>query len=117
MRILVAEDERITRMTLARQLQAWGHEVVAAEDGQQAWEQFEAGPEFDIVLTDWEMPRVSGVEFVRRIRGAARSAYTYLIILTRRSDKTDVVNGIEAGADDFVCKPFDREELRVRLLA
>ena len=117
MRILVAEDERITRMTLARQLQVWGHEVVAAEDGQQAWEQFEVGPEFDIVLTDWEMPRLSGLEFVRRIRQAARSAYTYLVILTSRSDKADVVNGIEAGADDFVSKPFDREELRVRLLA
>jgi sigma-B regulation protein RsbU (phosphoserine phosphatase) len=117
MRILVAEDERITRMTLARQLQAWGHEVVATEDGQAGWEQFEGGPEFDIVITDWEMPRVSGVEFVRRIRRAARAAYTYVIILTSRSDKADVVNGIEAGADDFVSKPFDREELRVRLLA
>ena len=118
MRILIAEDERITRTSLARQLQAWGHDVTAAEDGQQAWEQFEGGAAaFDIVITDWEMPRLSGVEFVRRIRGAARDVYTYVIILTSRSDKQDIVNGIEAGADDFVSKPFDREELRVRLLA
>jgi sigma-B regulation protein RsbU (phosphoserine phosphatase) len=116
MRILIAEDERITRMTLARHLQGWGHEVTATEDGQQAWEQLEAG-EFDIVITDWEMPRLSGVDLVRRIRATPRAAYTYLIILTSRSDKSDVVNGIEAGADDFVSKPFDREELRVRLLA
>ena len=118
MRILIAEDERITRMTLARQLQAWGHDVTAAEDGEQAWEQFEgSAATFDIIITDWEMPRLSGVEFVRRIRNAARDLYTYVIILTSRSDKQDIVNGIEAGADDYVSKPFDREELRVRLLA
>src|SRR5215213_169765 len=133
MRILIAEDERITRTTLARYLQAWGHEVTAAEDGQQAWEAFDgagvratniaangtanSAAGFDIVITDWDMPRVSGVELVRRIRGAARDAYTYVIVLTSRSEKTDVVEGIEAGADDFVSKPFDRDELRVRLLA
>ena len=119
MRILIAEDERITRMTLARQLQAWGHEVAAAEDGQQAWERFAGAGDvgFDIVITDWEMPRVSGVELVHRIREATGSNYTYVILLTSRSDKADIVNGIEAGADDFVSKPFDREELRVRVLA
>src|SRR5688572_99283 len=116
MRILIAEDERITRMTLVRQLQNWGHHVTAAEDGQDAWEQFAAG-EFDIVITDWEMPRLSGPEVVARIRAEPKSVYTYVIILTSRSDKSDVVKGIEAGADDFVSKPFDREELRVRLLA
>jgi phosphoserine phosphatase RsbU/P len=116
MRILIAEDERITRMTLARQLQGWGHEVTAAEDGQDACDKYLAG-DFDIVITDWEMPRVSGVEFVSHIRAQARALYTYVILLTSRSDKSDVVQGIEAGADDFVSKPFDREELRVRLLA
>lgn len=116
MRILVAEDERITRMTLCRQLQTWGHEVTAAEDGQQAFEKF-AAAEFDIVITDWEMPRMSGVELVTRIREAPRPIYTYIIILTSRSDKADVVDGIERGADDFLSKPFDKEELRVRLLA
>jgi DNA-binding response OmpR family regulator len=63
------------------------------------------------------MPRVSGVEFVSHIRAQTRALYTYVILLTSRSDKSDVVQGIEAGADDFVSKPFDREELRVRLLA
>src|SRR5215208_3334112 len=116
MRILIAEDERITRMTLTRQLQSWGHEVIAAEDGEQAWQTFTVG-EFDIVITDWEMPRLSGPELVARIRGVSRNIYTYVIILTSRSDKSDIVTGIEAGADDYVSKPFDREELRVRLLA
>jgi sigma-B regulation protein RsbU (phosphoserine phosphatase) len=116
MRILIAEDERITRMTLTRQLTTWGHEVTAVEDGQQALDQFTAG-EFDIVITDWEMPRLSGLELVRRMREVKRAIYTYVILLTSRSDKSDVVAGIEAGADDFVSKPFDKEELRVRLLA
>lgn len=123
MRILIAEDERITRTTLSRQLRAWGHEVTAAEDGQQAWEHFvnggggAGGGAFDVVLTDWEMPRISGLDLVRRIRETPRELYTYVIMLTSRSDKADIVSGIEAGADDFVSKPFDREELRVRLLA
>jgi len=116
MRILVAEDERITRMTLCRQLQGWGHAVTAAEDGLDAFDKFSAS-EFDIVITDWEMPRMSGVELVEQIRRAHRPIYTYVIILTSRSDKADVVDGIETGADDFLSKPFDREELRVRLLA
>jgi sigma-B regulation protein RsbU (phosphoserine phosphatase) len=116
MRILIAEDERITRATLARHLESWGHAVVAAEDGQAAWEQYQQGG-FDLVITDWEMPRVSGVELIARIREATGPSYVYIIMLTSRSDKSDVVRGIEAGADDFVSKPFDREELRVRLLA
>ena len=117
MRILIAEDEQVTRAMLARQLKAWGHEVTAESDGQQAWERLESGAEFDIVVTDWEMPRLSGLELVRRIRGAPGAAYTYIILLTSRTEKADVVDGIEAGADDYLSKPFDSGELRVRVLA
>jgi sigma-B regulation protein RsbU (phosphoserine phosphatase) len=116
MRILIAEDERITRATLERHLRHWGHDVVATEDGAQAWAAFEAG-DFDMVITDWEMPHLSGVELVTRIRATSRVLYTYVIIVTSRSDKADVVAGIGAGADDFVTKPFDRDELRVRVMA
>jgi sigma-B regulation protein RsbU (phosphoserine phosphatase) len=116
MNILIAEDERITRMSLARQLQNWGHAVTAAEDGEHAWSLWQHAP-FDIVLTDWEMPRLSGLELIRRIRGTPASPFVYVIMLTGRSDKSDVVRGIEAGADDFLTKPFDRDELRVRILA
>jgi phosphoserine phosphatase RsbU/P len=116
MRILIAEDERITRATLVRHLEGWGHSVTAAEDGEKAWEHFQAGG-FDIVITDWEMPLLSGLELVRRIRGSAAATYVYVLMLTGRTDKSDIVTGIEAGADDFVSKPFDREELRVRVLA
>lgn len=116
MRILVAEDERITRMTLVRQLESWGHTVTATEDGELAWSAFQSA-DVDLVVTDWEMPRLSGLELITRIRATPRPGYVYVIMLTGRSDKGDVVSGIEAGADDFVSKPFDREELRVRLLA
>lgn len=116
MRILVAEDDRITRASLVRQLEAWGHTVAAAEDGQAAWEALGASP-FDIVITDWEMPRLSGVELIERIRAASAANYVYIVLLTSRTNKSDIVGGIEAGADDFVSKPFDREELRVRVLA
>jgi sigma-B regulation protein RsbU (phosphoserine phosphatase) len=116
MRILIAEDDRITRASLLRQLAAWDHQVAEAPDGEAAWELFQAS-QFDLVITDWEMPRLSGLEFIQRIREADSAEYVYVIMLTSRSDKGDVVKGIEAGADDFVSKPFDREELRVRLLA
>ncbi len=116
MRILIAEDDRITRRSLQKQLESWGHDVVAAEDGAVAWEQFQQQP-FDIVVTDWDMPRMDGLELIRCIRGSGQSGYTYLIMLTGRSEKADLVSGMEAGADDFLAKPFDRNELRVRLSA
>ena len=116
MRVLIAEDERITRASLTRQLELWGHTVVAAPNGLEAWQRYEQEC-FDIVLTDWEMPELSGVELVQRIRELDRPEYVYTIVLTSRSDKSDIVSGIEAGANDFISKPFDREELRVRLLA
>lgn len=124
MKILVAEDERITRVTLVRQLEALGHTVTACEDGQAAWEAFTAAVNpkdpsscFDAVLTDWEMPRLSGLELIQQIRKADLPSYVYVILLTSRSNKEDVVSGIESGADDYISKPFDREELRVRILA
>ena len=116
MRILVAEDDRITRASLVRQLAVWNHQVTEAHDGEVAWALFQAA-QFDLVITDWEMPRLSGVGLIQRIRQANGPEYVYVIMLTSRSDKSDVVRGIEVGADDFVSKPFDREELRVRLLA
>jgi sigma-B regulation protein RsbU (phosphoserine phosphatase) len=117
MRILVAEDERLTRRSIQRELERSGHEVVAVEDGVAAWEAFQAQP-FDIVVTDWEMPRMDGRELIERIRDEGRAGgYAYLIMLTGRSEKGDLVAGMEAGADDFLAKPFDRDELRVRLSA
>lgn len=116
MRILIAEDERITRRSLLRELERWNHEVVATEDGAQAWKEFQH-QQFDLVVTDWDMPSVDGCELIQRIRRGDQVGYVYLIMLTGRSEKSDLVAGMEAGADDFLAKPFDRDELRVRISA
>ena len=116
MRFLIAEDERITRQRLQRQLERWGYSVVSTEDGAQAWGQFQQH-DFEFVVTDWDMPEMDGFELTRRIRERDTARYTYLILLTGRTDKADLVAGIEAGADDFLSKPFDKNELRARLRA
>lgn len=116
MQILIAEDERITRRQLHRQLQRAGHDVIEAADGREAWALFQSHAP-PIVVCDWEMPEMNGVDLVRHIRAADNPGYVYIIMLTGRSDKDDVVAGIEAGADDFVTKPFDANELRARLNA
>jgi two-component system, NtrC family, sensor kinase len=114
MKVLVADDEAISRKLLSNYLQKWGHDVVVAENGAEAWKLFEEG-EFRIVLSDWMMPEVDGLELIRRIRAHDTVGYVYVILLTAKAQKEDVVEGMEAGADDFVAKPFDRDELRVRL--
>jgi sigma-B regulation protein RsbU (phosphoserine phosphatase) len=116
MKVLIAEDEAISRRLLQNYLEKWGHEVVMAQNGAEAWNLFEQG-DFPIVISDWVMPEMDGVELVRRIRASQRSGYVYTILLTAKSQKEDIVEGMEAGADDFVTKPFDRDELRVRLRA
>jgi two-component system, NtrC family, sensor kinase len=116
MKVMIAEDEAFSRRLLQSYLEKWGHEVTAASDGGEAWRLFEAGS-YPIVISDWMMPEMDGPELVRRIRACDRPGYVYIILLTSRALKEDVVQGMEAGADDFVTKPFDREELRVRLRA
>jgi two-component system, NtrC family, sensor kinase len=114
MKVLIADDDPISRRILRSSLVKWGHEVVEASDGEEAWQLFEKD-DFPIVISDWIMPKMDGLELVRRIRAEARPAYVYAILLTAKSEKQDVVAGMDAGADDFVSKPFDRDELRVRL--
>jgi len=116
MKVLIAEDEVVSRRLLQNYLQRWGHEVVAAQNGAEAWALFQAG-EFPIVISDWMMPEMDGLELIRHIRGCRRPGYVYAILLTSRSHKEDLVEGMESGADDFLTKPFDRDELRVRLRA
>jgi sigma-B regulation protein RsbU (phosphoserine phosphatase) len=116
MKILLAEDDPIARRFLQSYLAEWGHEVTAAEDGIQGWEFFEHG-EYSVVICDWMMPGLDGPDLIRRIRTAERAGYTYLILLTSKTRREDLIQGMEAGADDFMAKPFDRDELRVRLRA
>ena len=116
MRVLIADDEPVSRRLLQSYLQKWGYEVTAARNGAEAWHLFQEAP-FAILITDWMMPDVDGLELIRRIRAAHRPGYVHATLLTARAEKEDLVEGMEAGADDFLTKPFDRDELRVRLRA
>jgi CheY-like chemotaxis protein len=112
--VLIAEDEPVSRHLLQSYLERWGYRVVSARDGAEAWGLFEQ-EEFPVVISDWMMPGMDGLELIRRIRLCRRPGYVYAILLTAKSQKEDLVQGMEAGADDFVSKPFDPDELRVRL--
>ena len=114
MKVLIADDEPISRRLLQSYLEKWGHEVMVAQNGAEAWELFQKG-EFHMVITDWMMPEMDGPELVGRIRGWEKPEYVYTILLTAKTHKEDLVNGMDAGADDFITKPFDRDELRVRV--
>jgi signal transduction histidine kinase len=114
MKVLIAEDDPVSRRLLQSYLQQWGHEVTAAPDGAAAWKLFGEG-DFPLVLSDWVMPEMDGLELIRQIRGRPIGAYVYIILLTAKSQKQDVIEGLEVGANDFVSKPFDRGELRVRV--
>jgi diguanylate cyclase (GGDEF)-like protein len=114
MRILIADDELISRRMLAAALGQMGHEVVATSDGQAAWDVLQR-EEVSLVIADWMMAGTDGLELVRRIRACEFNHYVYFILLTSRAEKQDVVTGLEAGADDYITKPFDRAELTVRV--
>jgi sigma-B regulation protein RsbU (phosphoserine phosphatase) len=115
-KILIADDHELSRFKLKTDLEKWGHEVTTAEDGEQAWELFQKHG-FAIVITDWMMPKLDGLELVKMIRAADMSDYVYIIMLTAKAEKHDIVAGMGAGADDFLVKPFHRDELQVRLRA
>ncbi|MFZ5586081.1 MAG: HD domain-containing phosphohydrolase [Thermodesulfobacteriota bacterium] len=118
MRVLVAEDEAVSRNLLGHYLQRWGHEVISVTDGAQALEAFLSQP-VEIVVTDWIMPRMDGLELAGRIRDLGREGwpFVYIIMLTGRDRLEDRVRGLEQGAaDDYVVKPFEPAELKARLL-
>jgi len=114
MKILIAEDDRDSRELLRWILEKLAYEVVAAENGKEAWEAFRRG-RFRLVISDVLMPEMDGFELCRRIRKHKQSKYTFVIIITALIGKKDYLEGMEAGADDFVTKPFDADELRARL--
>jgi diguanylate cyclase (GGDEF)-like protein len=115
MRILIADDDAICRRLLASKLAEWGYEVAAVSSGEEAWQvlQAEGAPTFAIL--DWMMPGLSGPEVCSRVRARGVQRYTYLLLLTGRDSKEDLIAGLEAGADDYITKPFDTCELRARL--
>lgn len=117
MRVLVADDDSVMRLLLERLLAGWGYSVVTASDGLAAIRQAESDPEIQILLLDWMMPELDGLEVCRRARALARKNYVYILLITSRSGKEDFLDGMSAGADDFLTKPVDADELRVRIRA
>jgi len=115
MKILIAEDEPVSRRLLEVTLRKWGYEVTATRDGAEAWQILKQPEAPSLVISDWMMPEMDGLELCRRVRGDRKKEYTYVIILTGKGKKEDIVKGLNAGADDYVIKPFDREELKSRI--
>jgi diguanylate cyclase (GGDEF)-like protein len=116
-RILVAEDEITFRHMLKTFLTKWGYQVVVASNGSEAWKVLQGEDRPRLALLDWMMPSMDGVEICRAIRQRKPEPFIYLLLLTSRDQKQDVVEGIEAGADDYLIKPFDPQELRARIHA
>ncbi len=121
MRVLIADDSIVSRHLLDATLRKWGYEVVVACDGLEAWNALKQEDAPRIAILDWVMPGLTGPEVCKRLRehskGTPSAAYTYLLLLSSKSQREDLIEGLESGADDYLTKPFDQHELKVRLRA
>lgn len=116
MRILIVEDDVDSREMLQVLLQQDGHDVVCAGSGIEAWEIFDRG-RFSVIISDWLMPGVDGLDLCRRVRAANKPHYSYIIFLTALKGKSNYLEAMKAGADDFLSKPYDPDEFKARLIA
>jgi phosphoserine phosphatase RsbU/P len=115
LQVLVADDEPVSRTVVGAMLKKAGYPVIFAPDGEQAWQVLDSDDPPSIALLDWEMPGLQGPEVARRIRGKQAQSPTYVILLTSRDSSADVVQGLRAGADDYVTKPANEDELIARV--
>jgi DNA-binding response OmpR family regulator len=115
MKVLIAEDDEVSRIVLSRMLQKWGHEVVATVDGRSAYEILETEDAPSVAILDWMMPEMDGLEVCRQLRQLNLAEPPYLILLTARDQTDDIVAGLDSGANDYVVKPYDWRELKSRL--
>jgi two-component system, cell cycle response regulator len=115
MRVLIADDSPMSRALLRSALTRWGYEVVEAADGDEAWRILSSPTAPHLAILDWVMPGLTGPDVCSKVRETLREPYTYLILLTSKTSKEETVEGMEAGADDYVVKPFHEHELKVRL--
>ncbi|MEN6328296.1 MAG: diguanylate cyclase [Syntrophomonas sp.] len=115
MRVLIADDDGLSRKLLESALISWGYETVITCDGIQAWEVLQQNNAPNLVILDWVMPGMDGIEICRKIRARNNGNYVYIILLTSRAGGDDIIKGLESGADDYVIKPFNPEELKYRL--
>jgi phosphoserine phosphatase RsbU/P len=115
MRILIAEDNLVSRKLLSVALKKWGYDVVAVNDGKAAWEELQKHDAPKLVILDWNMPEMDGLQVCLRVKESGAKDPPYIILLTARTEKKDVVNALEAGANDYITKPFNNMELRARV--
>ena len=115
MKILIADDDSITRRLLETILSKWGYQVIIAQDGDEAWRVLQGEGAPKLAILDWMMPGLDGIEICRRARQRLDSPYVYILLLTSKIRKEDIIEGMDAGADDYLTKPFNRHELEVRL--
>jgi len=115
MRVLIADDEATSRHLIQATLEGWGFEVLVAVDGWEALRVLQGSKGPEIAMLDWMMPEIDGLDVCRRMRATMPNAATYIILVTARGGLENVVRGLEAGADDYITKPFDPRELRARL--
>jgi len=115
LRVLVADDDPVSLRILRGALEKWGYEVIAAENGTEAWQALTELSAPQMAVLDWMMPGMDGLTICRRIRAMPQGRVMYLILVTARADRLDVVSGLEAGANDYVTKPFHHSELRARV--
>ena len=113
--VLIAEDDAMFRRILQSWLSGWGFQTQFASDGEQAWQMLQQEQAPQLLILDWMMPGVDGLQLCRRIRRQQDAIYRYILLVTSRDDKGDMVGGLDAGADDYLTKPFDKSELRARL--
>jgi diguanylate cyclase (GGDEF)-like protein len=115
MKVLIADDEPVSRRLLESSLKRWGYEVLVASDGLEATRMLRGPDAPKLVIFDWMMPGRDGIELCREVRARKNEPYTYILLLTAKRTKAEVVEGLDAGADDYITKPFDPQELKVRL--
>ncbi|CAM2007934.1 PP2C family protein-serine/threonine phosphatase [Acanthopleuribacter pedis] len=115
MKILIAEDDRITLKMLTHHLERWGHTVLTADDGERAWELLNRHQDIFLLITDWMMPRMNGLQLCRLVRGLKRDRHIHIIMLSAKEEKSDLLEGMEAGADAFIHKPLNLMEFKAQL--
>jgi two-component system, cell cycle response regulator len=117
LRVLVAEDDRVSRAILKLNLEKWGYDLVVCTDGLQAWSELQKPDAPRMAILDWMMPRMDGIQVCRAVREQSAQPYVYILLLTAKSLKEDLLAGLNAGADDYLTKPMDPQELELRLRA
>jgi len=111
MKMLIAEDDSVTRRMLEAMRVKWGYEVVVTCDGTEAWQVLQREDAPQLAILDWMMPGMDGVEVCRKVRTKESGSYVYIVLLTTKERREDIVAGLKAGADDYIAKPFDPDRL------